>query len=294
MKRLFALILCMASIFCLAACSGADAGQASSGTGANGAGSGAGQMEFPSGISEGLEYRIHEDGTGVSIVGIGECTDAYICIPDRVEGLPVTHVEASAFYCKDTLRGIKMGHNIQQIGEFAFFGCAALEVVELNDNLTSIGQYAFSGCLRLSGIDIPQTVESIGAWAFYDCKKLTQVHIQDLEKWFAISFEGVYANPLMLAQTLYLDGEVVTKVVVPESVTVILPWTFAGCKSLTEVQLHENVTEIGQRAFLDCENMTRLVYGGTHAQWKMMVLGTYWDFSVENYMIVCQDKEIKG
>ena len=293
MNRVFAFLLCLLTVCLLASCGSAGSTEQTTNP-ANPQ-----QTAFIK-PSTGLEYAINEDGETCSVIGMGECTDTWIWIPDAVsmnlyssDLYPVTGIADSAFYCKEEIQGIRMGAFTTSVGGYAFYGCHALQVVELGEQMLSLGAYSF-GSTAIREITIPASMESISAWAFYECKSLLQVHIQDLEAWFGISFGGAYANPMMLAQALYLDGEVVTKVVVPESVTVILPWTFAGCESLTEVHLHENVTEIGQRAFLDCENLTRLVYDGTHAQWKLMVLGTYWDFSVEEFVIVCQDKQIKG
>lgn len=294
MKRVIALLLCVVMLCLLVAC-----GSEGNGSKPSGSAPESQQTEFTK-ISEGLEYTINPDGETCSVTGIGECTDTWIWIPDAVsmniyssDLYPVTGIADSAFYCNEEIQGIRMGKFTTSVGGYAFYGCLSLQVVELGEQMLSLGEYSF-GSTAIREITIPASMETVCAWAFYACRNLTAVHISDLEAWFSISFGGIYANPLMLAGQMYMDGEVVTKVVVPDSVTGILPWTFAGCKSLTEVHLHENVTEIGQRAFLDCENLQRLVYSGTHEQWKMMVLGTYWDFSIEEFMIVCQDKQIKG
>lgn len=294
MRRYLALLLCAVMVFALAACSASDAGGDPTGSTANGAENVPGQTDFPSTPSAGLEISLNEAADAYIVTGMGECIDLFVVIPDSVDGIPVTAVEDSAFYCNESIRGVKMGKHITAVGDFAFFGCTSLERVSLGDAMVSLGRYAFAGCNLLTTITIPDSVETVGEWAFFDCISLNEVHISDLDQWLGISFGDIYANPLMIAGNLYLDGNLVTAVTIPESVTTIKAWTFAGCKSLTQVQLHENVTEIGQRAFLDCENIERVIYPGTHEQWKLVILGTYWDFSIEEFVIVCQDKEIKG
>lgn len=287
MKRLVIFLLCVA-VFSLAGCEATP--QDSSATSAPGSD----KLDIPEKSSEGLEYEINEYGTSCVITGIGECEDLFIVIPDSIEDCPVTEIAASAFYCQDALRGIQLGANVVAVGDYAFFGCTALETVLFNDGLAQLGQYAFSGCGKLAEIDIPASLQRIDAWAFFECFSLKKVNITDLNTWYGIQFGGIYANPMMLAGALYVDGELLTELSIPDELTQIGEWSFAGCKSLTTVRIHENVTIIGQRAFLDCESLTTIAYDGTAEQWKQIVLGTYWDFSVEEYLIHCMDKDIKG
>ena len=187
-----------------------------------------------------------------------------------------------------------MGKYVSTIGDYAFFGCSNMEVLVFNDVLTHVGQYAFAGCGKVDAITIPETLSYVGAWAFYGCTGLTSVSITDLECWCAITFDGVYANPVQEGENLYLEDALLTKLVLPESITRVGDWTFVGCKSLTEVVLHEAVTEIGQRAFLSCQALAKIHYPGTMEMWKALPLGIYWDSFVEEYVIICQDGEIKG
>ena len=287
MKRIVILMLCMAML-CLVGCEASDNASSTSEV------TPSSTLEIPEVASEGLVYEINAEGTACVITGIGDCEDTFIVIPDSIEDCPVTEIAASAFYCQEDLRGIRLGANVTKVGDYALFGCTALEMVLLNDGLEQLGSYVFSGCGKIAEITIPDSIMKIGAWAFFECLSLKAVNISDLNNWYTLQFDGIYANPLMLAGTLYVDGEVLTELMIPEDLTQIGEWSFAGCKSLTTVRIHENVTVIGQRAFLDCESLTTIVYDGTAEQWKQIVLGTYWDFSVEELMIECQDKEIKG
>ena len=48
-------------------------------------------------------------------------------------------------------------------------------------------------------------------------------------------------------------------VVIPETVKVIAPHAFDGCKLLKEIVIPASVTEIGERAFMDCKALARVV-----------------------------------
>ena len=121
--------------------------------------------------------------------------------------------------------------------------------------VVGIGEYAFWNCFRLEGVTIPESVTAIGQYAFQSCGGLKSVHISSLTAWCQIKFD-YNANPLRQAHELYLNGERVTKLVIPEGVTSIGDDAFAGCTGLTEVTIHDGVTAIGGSAFSGCSGLT--------------------------------------
>ena len=127
--------------------------------------------------------------------------------------------------------------------------------------VTSINGDAFYKCTGMTSITIPNSVTTIGYAAFNRCDGLTSVHITDLEAWFSITFSNFDANPLSYAGHLVLNGEVVTDLVVPGSVTAIHDWVFEGCTDLASVSIHDGVTVIGNNAFVNCTGLTRVDMG---------------------------------
>ena len=96
---------------------------------------------------------------------------------------------------------------------------------------------------------------AIGQYAFQSCFRLKSVHISSLTAWCQIKFD-YNANPLRQAHELYLNGERVTKLVLPEGLKSVGTDAFAGCTGLTEVTIHDGVTAIGGSAFSGCSGLT--------------------------------------
>lgn len=97
------------------------------------------------------------------------------------------------------------------------------------------------------------------------CNCLTSVNIKDIAAWCKIDIDyesgagGHYeSNPLYYANNLYLNGEKVTELVIPNSVTCIRGATFYGCTSLTSVTFGNNLTRIEQAAFRYCSGLTSI------------------------------------
>ena len=149
-----------------------------------------------------------------------------------------------------------IGDNVKIIGEYAFYGCSNLTDVTIGNNVTSIGSYSFSGCSTLTDITIPNSITSIGSDAFKGCSSLTAVYISDIAAWCGITFSS---NPLSYAHNLYLNGELVTDLVIPNSVTSIGDYTFSGCKSLINITIGSGVTSIGSYAFNGCSSLTSVI-----------------------------------
>ena len=195
---------------------------------------------------------------------------------------PISNIGEKAFWICDKLAGITIPDSVTSIGEYAFYYCSGLTEAVLPGSVTSIGRYAFSGCDGITSVPIPDGVKEIGDYAFFDCDGLVDIvipesvakmgyfafddcdnmqnmHVSDLTAWCNIDF---YYSWGMIGEkkdyNLYVDGELVTDLVIPDGVTVIKGWAFYYFSNITSVIIPDGVTEIGTQVFYDCSGLTKI------------------------------------
>ena len=141
------------------------------------------------------------------------------------------------------------------IGDYTFDNCTALTSITIPDGVTSIGTCAFRSCENLTSVTIPPSLATIGGGAFIWCFNLGAVYISDLAAWCGITFIENAVNPLCYGAHLYLNGEEVIDLVIPEGVTNINNYVFQNYSHLTSVTIPDGVTTIGENAFNGCSGL---------------------------------------
>jgi len=169
----------------------------------------------------GLEYRVHPGGKTCTITGIGSCgNESEIVIGDTIDGYTVTEIDDQAF-----------------------------------ERTSTPGYYDVVNASIFTKITISKSVTHIGMAAFRE-KKIREVcYTGNIEDWCKISFGLQHSNPMFAGAKLYFEGELVTDIVIPDSITAIGQNQFEGCTSLKSVVIPEGVESIGFGAFSACRNL---------------------------------------
>ena len=132
-------------------------------------------------------------------------------------------------------------------------------VITFDNEVTRIGEQAFYDCATLTSISIPSTISEMNKNAFSGCKNLKRVDISDLSAWCRIAFKySTVSSPLYNSADLYLNGEILTDLVIPSDITVLNFGAFYGCTSLKSVTIPSHVTSIGKSAFCKCTSLTNV------------------------------------
>ena len=127
--------------------------------------------------------------------------------------------------------------------------------IVIPEGVRSMMYNAFSDCGNLESITIPTTLTTVLAQTFGSCEKLNAVHISDLAAWAKHSFIDAASSPLYYAHHLYLNGELVTEVALPEGTEYLNSYSFAGCTDLVSVTIPARVSSIGLGVFYGCTNL---------------------------------------
>lgn len=186
-----------------------------------------------SGHEYGIYYTLDDSGEfyWVSEVGYKETE---VKIPETYEGYPVMGIKHRAF------------EHYRQTGS-----CG--------------GGYYFG--MHLSSLTLPKTIKVIDIGVFgggldhnyhtevATCDKL--IYEGTIGDWCDIEFRS---NPFYDGTKLYIDGELLTDLVIPEEVTKINKYAFAYYGGLKSVTLHEKIAMIEEGAFLNCTGLEEISF----------------------------------
>ena len=201
-------------------------------------------------------------------------------IDSMIIGDSVRYIPSNLCYEMDSLKYVRMGQSVRVIGEYAFRCCSRLTELELPPMLDSI---LTGGLQALRGIEdfyIPKSLRYVGTLGFTGISN-KRIHIENLAAYSAITCEVNDAGPLY-DNYLYVDGEQVTDLVLPDTTRTVGKYAFSGCKGLQTITLSDSlrnieeggfyhisgvqsvrlpaaVEKVGKKAFYDCDSLRTII-----------------------------------
>lgn len=238
-----------------------------------------------SGCDELTEINVPD---GVATIGSYAFSGCYK-LPALTLPESVTEIGKNAFHNCRSLTSIAIPSGVTIIESEVFGFCENLAAVTLPEGLTEIRDKAFTNC-GLTTISVPSTVTDVNSAAFAYNEKLTGVYITDIGAWCKIKFGDSDGNPLAWAHKLYLNGNLVNDLVLPDNVTSIGSFAFCG-SDITGVSIPAGVTEIGTKAFAGCDKLTAINVASGNANYKS-VSGVLYDKSGTTLVVYAPGKTV--
>lgn len=191
-------------------------------------------------------------------------------------GKGLNSIGREAFYSCKSLKSVDIPDNVTKL-EHACFGSSGITSVKFGAGLKEIAQYAFSYCLNLKTLQIPNNINKIDIGAFEECENLNSIYIgSGLRRVETNAFEGcsrlqrfecsdlthylyVYSKNNLgsnRAKKLFVNGEEVTELVIPNGIKYVYSWAFVNFTNITSVTIPESIVEIGSFAFRGCSKLT--------------------------------------
>lgn len=280
-----------------------------------------------------IQFR-YSNGVNYGKLKIGGEYITDLVIPEGVE-----KINDHAFEKVRQLTSLTLPSTIKEIGDSAFYWCSQISAeLEFPENI-KIGKAAFYYCGKIKGIKLPDTINSIGNNAFYDCNGLEYISVStntpneilscftflpltnlylrgDLLSWM---LNTDYYNPISGCQHLFLNGEEIVDLVIPEGIgsvyssfrncdgirSVAFPYScykisdnaFEGCDNIRTLYLTENIDIIGASVFGNSIDNNMTIHTPSLSAWLKIKFGNSWNWNStipQNCNIIVGGKPLEG
>ena len=159
-------------------------------------------------------------------------------IPEGVEIM-----EDSFWLTEAKLKKIELPSTLRKMDVNTFIRCP-IEEIELPEGITEVPEFMCEGCRKLKKVVLPSTIKEIKGGAFNCCSQLNEINLPESIK--SID-DGVFRYT-----------ECLKYVKLPFQLEYISPELFYY-SGIEEIEIHENISDIGYWAFWGCNHLKRLV-----------------------------------
>ena len=114
--------------------------------------------------SEGLAFEYNSENDSYYVVGLGECEDEVVLLPDTYREKPVTFIKG--FQEDSQVKKLYLPETVTSVGAELFKGATALEEVYMQGVKKLAGE-AFARCTALKKVYIPTALSTIDRYALF-------------------------------------------------------------------------------------------------------------------------------
>ena len=241
---------------------------------------------YPAGKSD-PSYRIPDSVTTISGKAFSNSKISVIQFSPNIR-----EIESYAF-SNSSLETVSIPEKVTKINYGTFEDCALLEEVILSESIMTIAERAFENCVNLTSIVLPSSLEKIDDLAFHGCYKLVEVYnlspisidkgsegnghigayavnifgsLGEASRIFTTTEKFLFLN----SDSIYLIGYKGSEkdITLPETFNgrsyKLYDYAFAYNKQINKLTIPKSLSEfaISNNAFLNCSNLTDLIFGG--------------------------------
>ncbi len=272
-------------------------------------------------------YRLNEDGT-YAVLSISAKYESDVVIPEKYKGVSVTEfggnfivvsdtddkirsisIPGSIKYVKGgllmgnkTLKKVKLGDGVENIGEYSFSGCSNLTKINLPNSLKTIGEYSLAST-DITEIKIPKKLTEIGTGAFSACDKIKNIEIHSENESFYlddgllydVTSNSLYSIPASKTGIIKINDNckefrvnnlfINAKSLEFSKETRVIPEHFCNSYSLESIVLYNSLSVIERHAFGETTTIKYIYFYGTEAEWNSIIIGK-WNSVIENAKVV--------
>ena len=180
------------------------------------------------------------------------------------DGMVLSKDGKSLVYTPPAMSNVVVPEGVSTIDGGAFFGVTTLVSIQFPSTLIRINAQAFDGCASLSSFSIPSNVQVIGQRAFDGTAWWNaQPDGAVVKDGWLLGIKGGVTDVVVEGCEKFVDypfqwNANLTSVVLPDTLTEIPSYMFAGCTSLSSVSLPNGLKTISSYAFMDCESLATI------------------------------------
>ena len=172
---------------------------------------------------DGVTLTARTDGETAVITGCESQEKYYeVDIPEAIEGIPVSAIEADAFQENCSITKVSLPDGVKSLPDSAFYKCSALQSIDLNQ--------------------VEDMGETYGGWTrLGETLSLETIEVAEDNPAFTVS-DGILFSRDMTALILYPPLRPGRSYVIPETVTTLWSRAFSRTQELEEVTLSSGIS----------------------------------------------------